>query len=91
MRKNEEKDRNDHEEGEDDEHSHGGIFGKNTELIFSIICGALLGIGFGLSYVEAVPSWVSIALYIGAYFFGGYFTAKEAIQTVLLWSTSVIS
>ncbi|AEL28202.1 heavy metal translocating P-type ATPase [Cyclobacterium marinum] len=71
-----------HEEGEDHEHSHGGIFGKNTELIFSIICGALLGIGFGLSYVEAVPSWVSLALYIGAYFFGGYFTAKEAIQTV---------
>ncbi|MBO6620371.1 MAG: heavy metal translocating P-type ATPase [Balneola sp.] len=71
-----------HEEGEDHEHSHGGIFGKNTELIFSIICGALLGIGFGLSYVDALPSWVSLALYIGAYFFGGYFTAKEAIQTV---------
>ena len=74
----------DHEEGEDHDHdhSHGGIFGKNTELIFSIICGALLGIGFGLSYVEAVPSWVSLTLYIAAYFFGGYFTAKEAIQTV---------
>lgn len=72
----------DHEEGEDHDHSHGGIFGKNTELIFSIICGTLLGIGFGLSYVAAVPSWVSQALYIGAYFFGGYFTAKEAIQTV---------
>lgn len=72
----------DHEEGEDHDHSHGGIFGKNTELIFSIICGALLGIGFGLTYIEAVPSWVSLSLYIGAYFFGGYFTAKEAIQTV---------
>ncbi len=74
----------DHEEGEDHDHghSHGGIFGKNTELIFSIICGALLGIGFVLSYVEAVPSWVSLTLYIAAYFFGGYFTAKEAIQTV---------
>lgn len=82
VRQNEEKDRNEHQEGEGHEHSHGGIFGKNTELIFSIICGALLGIGFGLSYVEAVPSWVSLALYIGAYFFGGYFTAKEAIQTV---------
>ena len=82
VRQNEEKDRHDHEEGDDHEHSHGGIFGKNTELIFSITCGALLGIGFGLSYVEAVPSWVSLALYIGAYFFGGYFTAKEAIQTV---------
>ncbi len=28
-----------HEEGEN--HAHGGVFGKNTELIFSIICGAL--------------------------------------------------
>tara|TARA_R110001632_G_scaffold110211_1_gene220711 strand:- start:3790 stop:6318 length:2529 start_codon:yes stop_codon:yes gene_type:complete len=69
-----------HEEGE--EHAHGGVFGKNTELIFSIICGALLGIGFGLSYVESIPDWVSLTLYIGAYFFGGFFTAKEAIQTV---------
>jgi Cd2+/Zn2+-exporting ATPase len=69
-----------HDEGED--HAHGGIFGKNTELIFSIICGALLGIGFGLSYVESIPDWVSLTLYIGAYFFGGFFTAKEAVQTV---------
>jgi Cd2+/Zn2+-exporting ATPase len=72
----------DHEEGEDHEHSHGGIFGKNTELIFSIICGVLLGIGFGLSHIDVVPSWLSLSLYIAAYFFGGYFTAKEAIQTV---------
>ncbi|GGW54499.1 Cd2+/Zn2+-exporting ATPase [Winogradskyella epiphytica] len=69
-----------HEEGE--EHAHGGVFGKNTELIFSIICGALLGIGFGLSYVESIPDWVSLTLYIGAYFFGGFFTTKEAVQTV---------
>lgn len=72
----------DHEKGEAHDHSHGGIFGENTELIFSILCGALLGIGFGLSYLEAVPSWVSLSLYISAYLFGGYFTAKEAIQTV---------
>lgn len=70
-----------HEEGE--AHAHGGVFGKNTELIFSIICGVLLGIGFGLSFLEAVPSWVSLSLYIGAYFFGGYYTAKEAMETVL--------
>ncbi|MGZ0014638.1 heavy metal translocating P-type ATPase [Yeosuana sp. AK3] len=69
-----------HEEGE--EHIHGGVFGKNTELIFSIICGALVGIGFGLSYVESIPDWISLTLYIGAYFFGGFFTAKEAVQTV---------
>nr|MDA3833412.1 heavy metal translocating P-type ATPase [Spirochaetales bacterium] len=72
----------DHEEGESVDHSHGGVFGKNSELIFSIISGSLLAIGFGLSFVEAIPSWVSLTLYIGAYFFGGFYTAKEAIQTV---------
>ncbi|HNP16985.1 MAG TPA: heavy metal translocating P-type ATPase [Fulvivirga sp.] len=72
----------DHKESGDHDHSHGGIFGKNTEMIFSIICGVLLGIGFGLSFIETVPSWVSLALYIGAYFFGGFYTAKEAIETV---------
>ena len=71
-----------HGAGEEHAHEHGGIFGKNTELIFSIICGALLGIGFGLSFVAVVPAWVSLVLYIGAYFFGGFFTAKEAIETV---------
>lgn len=73
---------NNHEEGKDHDHSHSGVFGKNTELIFSITCGVLLGIGFGLSYVESIPDWVSLTLYIGAYFFGGFFTAKEAVQTV---------
>ncbi|MCW3467169.1 heavy metal translocating P-type ATPase [Chitinophaga nivalis] len=64
------------------EHAHGGVFGKNTELLFSLICGALLGIGFGLSFISSIPSWVSLSLYIGAYFFGGYFTATEAVEFV---------
>lgn len=62
---------------------HSGIVGKNSELIFSICCGALLGIGFGLSFIESVPQWVSLGFYIGAYFFGGFYTAKEAIETIL--------
>ncbi|KAG4080435.1 hypothetical protein HA402_013893 [Bradysia odoriphaga] len=74
---------NDHSGGEEHNHDHGGIFGKNTELIFSLICGAFLAIGFGLSYVTALPHWVSLACYICAYFFGGYFTAKEAVETVM--------
>jgi Cd2+/Zn2+-exporting ATPase len=71
-----------HGAGEEHSHAHGGVFGKNTELIFAIICGVLLGIGFGLSFVESIPQWVSLAFYIGAYFFGGYYTAKEAVETV---------
>lgn len=65
-----------------EKHAHGGIFGKNTELIFAIISGVLLGIGFGLSFIESAPGWVSLSLYIGAYFFGGFYTAKEAVQTI---------
>ena len=78
----------DHPEGDSREsseghsHDHGGLFGKNSELIFAIISGVLLGIGFGLTYVESIPEWVSLALFIGAYFFGGFYTTKEAIETV---------
>lgn len=66
----------------DHEHSHGGIFGENTELIFAIICGALLGIGFGLSFIKGTSEYVSIGFYIGAYFFGGFYTTKEAIEGI---------
>ncbi len=72
-----------HEEGDvEHEYAHGGLFGKNTELIFSILSGILLTIGFGLSFVDAVSSWVSLSLYIGAYFFGGFYTTKEAFEAV---------
>ena len=80
--KHTEAEEHEHKEGEEDQHEHGGMLGKNTELIFSIICGVLLAVGFGLSFVDSIPAWVSLALYIGAYFFGGFFTAKEAIVTV---------
>jgi Cd2+/Zn2+-exporting ATPase len=68
--------------GEAHEHAHGGLFGKNTELYFSIICGVLLGLGFALGFVSAAPARLSVSLYIGAYFFGGFFTTKEAVETI---------
>ena len=73
-----------HKEGEehDHDHAHGGIWGKNTELIFSIVCGVLLGAGFAVSKIPSMPDTVSLVLYIAAYFFGGYYTAKEAVQTI---------
>lgn len=64
------------------EHSHGGIFGEKTELTFAIICGALLGIGFGLSFIKGLSEYVSIGFYIGAYFFGGFYTTKEAVEGI---------
>ncbi|MFN3756865.1 MAG: HAD-IC family P-type ATPase, partial [Flavobacterium sp.] len=71
-------------EFDDNEHSHehNGVLGENTELIFALLSGALLGIGFGLSFITSLPSYVSIMFYIGAYFFGGFYTAKEAFETI---------
>src|SRR5690625_6045639 len=71
-----------HDQEKEHPHDHGGIFGGNTELIFSLICGSLLAVGFGLSYVSAVPAWISLVLYMGAYFFGGYYIVMEAYSEV---------
>jgi len=70
------------EDEHEHDHTHGGVLGKNTELIFSLICGGLIGIGYGLSFAKGIPSAVSTALYVIAYVFGGFFTAKEAVQTI---------
>lgn len=75
----------DHEHSHGDHghaHDHGGIFGEKTELIFSLICGGLLAIGFGLSFVGGIPGWIPLALYFGSYFFGGYYLVQEAYTEI---------
>lgn len=71
----------DHNHGESG-HSHGGMFGEKTELIFALICGAFLGIGFGLSFIANIPAFIPIVCYCLSYFFGGFYTAKEAIEAI---------
>lgn len=74
-----------HKPGDGHDHAHGGVFGANTELIFALICGSLLGIGFGVEKLVAdVPVWLPTACYIAAYFFGGVFTLREAIDNLKL-------
>lgn len=64
-------------------HSHeGGIFGEKTDMIFSIISGVFLLIGFILSSVEVVPSWVPIVIFVLSYLFGGYYTLVESIESL---------
>jgi Cd2+/Zn2+-exporting ATPase len=69
-------------EQEERDHDHGGIFGAKTELIFSILAGVCVAVGFGLSFVGAVPGSVSLGLYVGGYVFGGYYTVREAVDTL---------
>ncbi|WP_417443903.1 heavy metal translocating P-type ATPase [Joostella sp.] len=66
-------------EGCNHEHNH-GIFGRNTELYFSILSGIFLIIPFIISKMVSWDGYVYF--YMIAYFFGGYFTLKEAIEKI---------
>ena len=71
---------NQHDE-KDHEHEHGGLFGDKTELVFAATSGGLLLTGWLLSF-SGLTSWGPWILYVAAYFFGGYFTVREAIENV---------
>ena len=74
-----------HEEGDGHDHAHGEFLGPNTELIFALSSGALLGIGVAIEYLVAgAPDWLPTACFIAAYFFGGFFTLREAIDNLRL-------
>ncbi len=64
-------------------HAHGGMFGKNTELILSLLCGAFFAIGFTLSFFPQSPIIIMYIAYALAYLTGGYYAVKEAIIGVI--------
>ncbi len=63
------------------DHGHGGLFGERTELVFSLLCGAALLIGWLISF-SAAASWIPLACFGLAYFFGGYYVLLEATQKI---------
>jgi Zn2+/Cd2+-exporting ATPase len=69
-------------EGHNSGSTHGGIFGKKTEIIFAVLCGVLLLTGFALSFIDSVSRNVQIGFFCGAYLFGGYYATKEAFEGV---------
>lgn len=58
-------------------HRHGGLFGERSELVFAVLSGLSLAVGWFLQ--GRAPGAVSVALYVAAYGFGGYFTLREAL------------
>ena len=78
----------DHADGERAEgggahdHAHGGIFGERTELVFAVLSGVSVGLGWALGAFTGAPEWVPLALFVAAYFFGGWFTVREAWDSV---------
>ena len=63
-------------------HEHGGLLGERTELIFAAASGVLLLAGW-LSSFGSVTPWLPWGLYLAAFFFGGFFTFREAITNIL--------
>ncbi len=70
------------DKADDHDHAHGGILGAQTELIFVALCGVLLLIGWLLPKFVAMPSWAPLFVLVPAYFFGGYYALREAIDSV---------
>lgn len=69
-------DSHDHGPGGD---AHGEVFGVNTEAVFALLCGAMLGAGVLIEKLApGAPPWGPLACYLGAYFFGGFYTSMEA-------------
>ena len=76
----------DHAEGKGDhaghDHAHGGPLGEKSELIFAVLAGVLLLAGWLVERAGAGPGWLPTACYVTAYFFGGFFTVKEAFENL---------
>lgn len=64
------------------EHTHGGVFGEKIELIFAILAGVCVGLGWTLGTLTDVAARVPFALFLGGYFFGGFFTLREAWDSI---------
>lgn len=65
------------------DHEHGGIFGPRSELIFSLLSGAFLIVGFAVEkLIDSAADWIPLVCYLAAYFFGGFYTVREAIENI---------
>ena len=63
-------------ERDEHEHEHGGPFGERSELVFSLACGALTGVAWGLEKA-GIASVITTSLFVAAYVLGAWFTTKE--------------
>lgn len=62
-------------------HAHGASASR-WELTFAVLAGVCIAFAFGLGYVSGVPETVRTTFYGAAVFFGGFFTLREASESV---------
>lgn len=70
------------DEADAGEHRHGGPFGERSELIFAVTSAVLWLSGFVLDLASDVDPAVLTGMFVVAGLFGGYFTLREAIDSV---------
>lgn len=70
-----------HEAHDHDENAHKGFLGEKTELIFSLLAGLLLFVGWTFQQSDSGEAFVK-AVYVVSYLFGGYFAFLEAIGNI---------
>ncbi|CAA0192997.1 CzcP family heavy metal (cobalt-zinc-cadmium) translocating P-type ATPase [Tenacibaculum maritimum] len=71
-----------HLKAKEHDHSHGGIFWESTELYFAILSGAFFFLGVVLEKLTGVSEIYTLGSFVIAFFFGGWFTTKEAIEKI---------
>ena len=64
------------------EHEHGGPFGERSELIFALSSAVLWTVGFTLELATDVSDGALAGVFIAAGLFGGYFTLREALESI---------
>jgi Cd2+/Zn2+-exporting ATPase len=70
------------ETSHDHGHHHRKLFGISLEMIFTVTCGVLLGVGWGLERFTNLSEAIPLALYLFAYVFGGFYAVSEAVEKV---------
>lgn len=70
--------------GEDEAHSHFEIpfLGKRSEIVFSLLSGVFLLIGFVWGIAGGGISGAALYLYLISYFFGGFYSTIEAWENL---------
>lgn len=65
-----------------DHPEHGGLFGERAELVFAVSSAALWVVGFVLELATGIDGRILTGIFIAAGLLGGFFTLREAIDSV---------
>jgi Cd2+/Zn2+-exporting ATPase len=58
------------------------LLDSKWELLFAILCGSFLLVGFLIQQLANLTEWYALSSYISAYFFGAFFINIEAIKKI---------